>query len=142
MYQISVEDEFSAAHFLSHYNGKCEKLHGHNYRVRVWVCGEKLNEGGMLADFSLLKKMLKEVLAVLDHANLNDLEIFNNDPSAERIAKFIFDGIQSKLPEQVTDTAFFWAVDVFENSRSMARYLPPSPRTVGSLGEVPLRYSL
>jgi 6-pyruvoyltetrahydropterin/6-carboxytetrahydropterin synthase len=122
MYHARVEEEFSAAHFLSHYNGKCEKLHGHNYRVRIWFRGEKLNEGGMLVDFSVLKKMLREVLAVLDHSNLNNLEIFDNDPSAERIAKFIFDEIQKKLPEEWTDKALLWAVDVYENSRSMARF--------------------
>jgi len=123
MYHVRVEDDFSAAHFLTHYNGKCEKLHGHNYCVRIWLRGEELNEGGMLVDFSVLKKMLKEVLAVLDHTNLNDLEVFNNDPSAERIAKFIFEEIQKKLQGQGIDGAFLWAVDIFENSRSMARYL-------------------
>jgi len=133
MYHVRVEEDFSAAHFLSHYNGKCEKLHGHNYRVRTWLRGEELNEGGMLVDFSLLKKMLREVLAVLDHSNLNDLEIFNNDPSAERIAKFIFEEIQKKLPEEGTGKPFLWAVDVYENSRSMARYSHPSPQ-----GEVPI----
>jgi 6-pyruvoyltetrahydropterin/6-carboxytetrahydropterin synthase len=123
MYQVRVEEEFSAAHFLSHYKGKCEKLHGHNYLVRVWLSGDKLDEGGMLFDFSLLKKVLREVLAVLDHTNLNDLEIFNNDPSAERIAKFIFEEIQKKLPDQKTE--LLWKVDVFENPKSMERYSLP-----------------
>jgi 6-pyruvoyltetrahydropterin/6-carboxytetrahydropterin synthase len=123
MYQLRVEEEFSAAHFLSHYMGKCEKLHGHNYLVRVWLCGDKLDESGMLFDFSLLKKTLREVLAVLDHTNLNDLEVFNNDPSAERIAKFIFEEIKKKLPDQKTE--LLWKVDVFENSKSMARYSLP-----------------
>jgi len=122
MYHARVEEEFSAAHFLSHYNGKCEKLHGHNYRARIWVRGENLNEGGMLVDFSLLKRMLREVLAVLDHSNLNDMDIFYNDPSAERIAKFIFEEIQKKFPEDRLDKTLLWAVDVYENSRSMARY--------------------
>jgi 6-pyruvoyltetrahydropterin/6-carboxytetrahydropterin synthase len=122
MYNARVEDEFSAAHFLSHYKGKCEKLHGHNYLVRLWVRGEDLDEGGMLADFSLLKKVLKEVLAPLDHSNLNEMEIFQNDPSAERIAKFVFDRVKEKLPEHGIESSLLWAVDVFENARSMARY--------------------
>ena len=122
MYQVRVEAEFSAAHFLSHYHGKCEKLHGHNYRVRLWLKGEKLDSGGMLADFSLLKKALNEAIAVLDHSNLNDMEIFQNDPSAERIAKFIFDAVKEKFPALGIDTALLFAVDVFENARSMARY--------------------
>jgi len=122
MYQVRVEHEFSAAHFLSHYRGKCENLHGHNYRVRIWAQGEELDEGGMLADFSLLKKALGEVLAVLDHSNLNDLEVFQNDPSAERIARFIFDELKKKLPAYNIAGSLLQAVDVFENSRSMARY--------------------
>ena len=122
MYQARVEEEFSAAHFLSHYHGKCEKLHGHNYRVRLWVRGEELDEGGMLADFSLLKKALKEALSLLDHSNLNDLEVFQNDPSAERIARYVFDKARKCLPELGIDGELLWAVEVFENPRSMARY--------------------
>ena len=122
MFQLRVEAEFSAAHFLSHYHGKCENLHGHNYRVRLWVRGTELDEGGMLADFSLLKKALNEAIAPLDHCNLNDMETFKNDPSAERIAKYIFENVKERLPKLGIDTAILWAVDVFENLRSMARY--------------------
>ena len=130
MFKLRVEDEFSAAHFLSHYRGKCEKLHGHNYKVRLWAKGAELDEGGMLADFSLLKKALKEVLAFLDHSNLNDMEVFLNDPSAERIARFIFEEAEKKLPELGIKSSLLYAVDVFENSRSMARYsADTSPNT-------------
>ena len=122
MYKVRVEEEFSAAHFLSHYQGKCEKLHGHNYKVRLWLKGANLDEGGMLADFSLLKKALKEVLSIFDHSNLNDMELFKNDPSAERIAGFIYNEIEKKLSEFGIDSSLLSAVDVFENSRSMARY--------------------
>ena len=128
MYLIRVEDEFSAAHFLSNYHGKCEKLHGHNYKVRLWARGAVLDKGGMLLDFSLLKKVMKEVLAVLDHSNLNDIETFQNDPSAERIARFIFEEAGKKLPEYGVESSLLHAADVFENSRSMARY-SPSPNT-------------
>ena len=124
MYHARVEAEFAAAHFLSHYRGKCERLHGHNYKVRLWVSGAELNEGGMLADFSLLKKALKEVLGPLDHSNLNDMEVFKQDPSAERIAKYVFDTVKKKFPEFGIDTAILQAVDVFESARSMARYSP------------------
>ena len=124
MYYARVEAEFAAAHFLSHYRGKCEKLHGHNYRVRMWVQGTELNEGGMLADFSLLKKALKEAVDALDHSNLNDMEIFQNDPSAERIARFIFEKAKEILPELGVESSLLYAVDVFETSGSMARYKP------------------
>jgi 6-pyruvoyltetrahydropterin/6-carboxytetrahydropterin synthase len=106
---------------LSSYNGKCEKLHGHNYRVRLWVQAVELNEGGMAADFSLLKKALKEVVSILDHSNLNDMEIFQNNPSAERIACFIFEKVQEELPK-LGITILPRAVDVFESPTSMARY--------------------
>jgi 6-pyruvoyltetrahydropterin/6-carboxytetrahydropterin synthase len=122
MFRVRVEAEFSAAHFLSHYRGKCENLHGHNYRVRLWVKGGDLDEGGMLADFSLLKKALRESIAALDHSNLNDTAFFRNDPSAERIARFIFEKAEEKLPEFGIDSALLWAVDVFETSGSMARF--------------------
>jgi 6-pyruvoyltetrahydropterin/6-carboxytetrahydropterin synthase len=124
MYRVRVEAEFSAAHFLSHYHGKCEKLHGHNYRVRLWAGGEELDEGGMLADFSILKKALNEAISALDHSNLNDMDVLQNDPSAERIARFIFDRVREKLPELGVAGGVLQAVDVFENPRSMARYLP------------------
>jgi 6-pyruvoyltetrahydropterin/6-carboxytetrahydropterin synthase len=122
MYEVRVETEFAAAHFLSHYNGKCEKLHGHNYRVRLWARGEELDEGGMLVDFSLLKKALNESVEALDHSNLNDLAVFENDPSAERIAKFIFEKTKEKLKRLGINSSLLRAVDVFENARSMASY--------------------
>ena len=122
MFQLRVEAEFSAAHYLSNYHGKCENLHGHNYRVRLWVRGTELNEGGMLADFTLLKKALNDSIDPLDHTNLNDMEIFQNDPSAERIAKYIFERSKERLTGLGIDNTLLWAVDVFENPRSTARY--------------------
>jgi len=122
MYKARVELQFSAAHFLSHYRGKCENLHGHNYKVRLWVKGTDLDEGGMLADFSLLKKALKSAVDPLDHSNLNDMGIFKNDPSAEHIARFIFESVSEKLPEFGLASSLLHAVDVFESPGSMARY--------------------
>ena len=123
MYSLRVETDFAAAHFLSHYHGKCEKLHGHNYRVRLWVRGDTLDEGGMAADFSLLKKILKEAAEALDHTNLNDMEIFDNNPSAERIAFFIFEKVRESLKTAGLNVQPR-AVDVFETPASMARYEP------------------
>ena len=124
MYKARVELDFSAAHFLSHYQGKCENLHGHNYKVRLWVKGKELDKGGMLADFSLLKKALKAATDPLDHSNLNDMEIFKNNPSAERIARYIFERAYEKLPELGIKSSLLHAVDVFESAGSMARYSP------------------
>ena len=109
---------------MSHYQGKCENLHGHNYKVRLWASGSRLDEGGMLVDFSLLKKALKAALEPLDHSNLNDMAVFKNDPSAERIAHHIFDVVYGKLAELGVDNSLLSAVDVFESPTSMARYTP------------------
>ena len=121
MYSLRVESEFAAAHFLSSYHGKCENLHGHNYRVRLWVRGTELNEGGMVADFSLLKKALKDALSLLDHTNLNDKQVFQNNPSAERLAHFIFEEVLKRLPDLGINVTP-WRVDIFETPTSMARY--------------------
>lgn len=118
MFEIRVEAEFSAAHFLTHYHGKCERLHGHNYQVFAHARGSELSEGGMLFDFGILKKALREVCGELDHRNLNDFAFFENDPSAERIARYIFNGIKQKQPN-----CPLFAVDVFETPTSRARYI-------------------
>ena len=121
MYSLLVETDFAAAHFLSSYHGKCEKLHGHNYKVRLWVKGMELDKGGMVVDFSILKKALREATAQLDHSNLNDIEVFQNNPSAERIARFIFEKVREKFLELDIGISP-WRVDVFETPTSMARY--------------------
>ncbi len=122
MYTIRVEADFAAAHFLRHYHGKCERLHGHNYRVRVWARGKELSEGGMLIDFGVLKEGLRTVLGQLDHRNLNDIAYFQDDPSAERIARYVFEELTALLKEQHLPYDLLWAVDVFETPTSMARY--------------------
>jgi 6-pyruvoyltetrahydropterin/6-carboxytetrahydropterin synthase len=122
MFSVRVEAEFAAAHFLSHYRGKCENLHGHNYRVRVWARGEELIEGGMLVDFGILKTALRTVIHSLDHHNLNDNPIFQNDPSAERIAQYIFTAVTEKAAALGTGGALISAVDVYETPVTMARY--------------------
>lgn len=119
MFTVRVETGFSAAHFLSGYRGKCENLHGHNYRVRAYARGADLDESGMLLDFGLLKKALREVCETLDHGLLNDNPAFLDSPSAERIARHIFDSLTAALPG-----ACLQAVEVFESDTSMARYEP------------------
>ena len=131
MFEVRVEADFSAAHFLRDYNGKCENLHGHNYKVYAHVRGFKLNEGGMLMDFTKLKAALRAVCKEIDHTNLNDLcengvLVFKQNPSAERIAKYIFDKLQAEL-KQTSDTAKkseaqIYRVDVFETPTSRATY--------------------
>lgn len=132
MFEVRVTADFAAAHFLKDYNGKCENLHGHNYKVYTHVRGNKLNEGGMLLDFTKLKSALRLVCKNLDHTNLNDFDYFEQNPSAERIAKYIYeqiiqlllkDGIDISYKNQ-TEDAFLYAIDVFETDTSRARYIP------------------
>lgn len=125
MYEVRVNTDFAAAHFLRDYNGKCERLHGHNYKVYVHVKGSVLNEGGMLLDFSKLKDALKQVTGKIDHTNLNDIQWFDQNPSAERIAFYIYSELLEILPElKKTDGKQPWlyAVDVFETDTNRARY--------------------
>ena len=123
MYEVRVTADFAAAHFLRDYHGKCENLHGHSYKVYAHVAGSELDEGGMLLDFSVLKSALKKVCALLDHTNLNDNPYFDQNPSAERIARFIYEKLVEELPElKKAGAAFLKAVDVFETETSRARF--------------------
>lgn len=129
MFEVRVSAHFAAAHFLKDYNGKCENLHGHNYKVYAHVRGEKLDEGGMLVDFAVLKSCLKEVCKMVDHTNLNDNPFFGQNPSAELIAKFFYDNLIQKLKERKLDLSSnspdkicLYAVDVFETDTNRARF--------------------
>ena len=122
MYSLRVEAEFAAAHSLTHFHGKCERLHGHNYRVRAWARGSALGEGGMLLDFGILKGALRDVIELLDHSNLNDEAAFSGDPSAERIARLVFERLEARLAQLGADASLLNAVDVYETSTSMARW--------------------
>lgn len=91
MYELTVESRFDSAHNLRGYEGACESLHGHTYRVQVVYAGEELNELGMLIDFKHLKEELAKIVGYLDHRYLNELEEFTiENPTAEHIARYIF----------------------------------------------------
>ncbi len=98
MYEITVEKHFEAAHFLRGYQGKCENLHGHRYKVVVKIEAGKLNDIGLAYDFTDLKRHLKEILDRYDHTCLNDIKPFDKiNPSAENIASTIFKELKKKL---------------------------------------------
>ena len=119
MYTVCVEDWFAAAHYLRKYHGKCENPHGHNYRVKVYVSGTQLDEGGMLIDFSILKKHLKTVLEPLDHQDLNATPYFaEQEPSAENISRYIFESLKPILPPNVKLSG----VEVFETEKNFVLY--------------------
>jgi 6-pyruvoyltetrahydropterin/6-carboxytetrahydropterin synthase len=121
MYEVMIEEEFSAAHALRGYRGKCEKLHGHNWKVEVYVRGERLDESGMLVDFMKLKEVTRRVIRYLDHRNLNELEPFDRElnPSSEHIAGFIL----SRIAEQINDGRVeVYKVRVWETPSTSATY--------------------
>jgi 6-pyruvoyltetrahydropterin/6-carboxytetrahydropterin synthase len=120
MFEVCVEHTFAAAHALRNYRGKCENVHGHNYRVQVGIEGEELDANGLLYDFSDLKNSLRATSEYLDHQYLNELKPFDEiNPSAENIAKFICEQIQKN-----TTARSIAYVRVWETDTSYALYRP------------------
>ena len=121
MYRLSVQLDFSAAHHLRDYPGKCSRLHGHNYRVEVTVAATELDESGMVIDFSQLKDLCAEITAELDHTLLNDHPFFQQqNPTSENIARYIYGEIAQRLIE---NPATVTAVHVWESATSSATYM-------------------
>jgi 6-pyruvoyltetrahydropterin/6-carboxytetrahydropterin synthase len=123
MFEVAVEQTFAAGHALRNYRGKCENVHGHNYRVRITVQGDRLDSTGLLVDFSHLSQLIGGAVEYLDHRFINDLPPFDQlNPSAENIARYFFERVSSGL-ESVTG-AQVSAVQVWETDTSSAVYRP------------------
>ena len=123
MFELTVKAEFEAAHQINGYNGKCQRLHGHNWSVEAIVEGRKLDELGMLIEFKVLKAELNKVLDELDHRYLNELPIFSKkiNPTAENIAQYVFETLSAA--EIFTDsTVHLKAIRVYESPRSCVTY--------------------
>jgi 6-pyruvoyltetrahydropterin/6-carboxytetrahydropterin synthase len=122
MFEVAVEETFAAAHRLRDYRGKCENLHGHNYRVRVTVGGGELAPNGLLVDFTDLKREMRRVIERLDHQYLNEIPPFDRlNPSAENIAKYFYDEIAAAVD---SPRAGLVEVTVWETETSTATYRP------------------
>ena len=122
MFEITRERSFSASHQLRNYNGRCERLHGHNWRVRVCLAAEKLNASGMVIDFHELDKMMQVAMEPFDHRHLNDAPAFiEANPSAENLAHAIGESVASQLKDNSVQVRH---CDVWENDLSRARYIP------------------
>ncbi len=101
-YRLKIIDSFSAGHQLKCYRGKCERVHGHNFRVEVTVEGFKLNRAGLAMDFKDLKRRLADILAELDHQMLNRLPPFKKaNPSSENLAAHIYRDFAAALPKSL-----------------------------------------
>ncbi len=116
MYSIKVEGNFSAAHNLRGYRGKCEELHGHNWRVEVVVAKEELDKIGFVLDFRYLKSKVNKMLEKLDHKYLNDILYFKRvNPTSENIARYIYDNLKPKISN-------LKSITVWESENSSAVY--------------------
>jgi 6-pyruvoyltetrahydropterin/6-carboxytetrahydropterin synthase len=124
MFQVSVEETFSAGHALRGYRGKCENPHGHNYRVRVIVEGPQLDTIGLLYDFSQMKRVLRDLIGGVDHRFLNDQAPFDTiNPSAENMAKFFYDEVSEKIGAAPNGPRIA-SVTVWETDETSATYTP------------------
>ena len=116
MYSIRVESNFSSAHNLRAYKGKCENLHGHNWKIEALVERPEVDKTGMVLDFTDLKSKLNDILETLDHKYINDIPYFKKvNPTSENIARYIFDKLKTKI-------ASLKSVTVWENNTSSATY--------------------
>jgi 6-pyruvoyltetrahydropterin/6-carboxytetrahydropterin synthase len=134
MFEVSVDETFSAGHALRGYKGKCENPHGHNYKVRLTVQGPQLDSIGLLFDFVHLKQVLHGVIDGMDHKYLNDQPPFVVlNPSAENIAKYLYDEVTRGLKEVIGASAAapdaknaprITSVTVWETDITSATYHP------------------
>jgi 6-pyruvoyltetrahydropterin/6-carboxytetrahydropterin synthase len=123
MFEVTIEQTFAAGHALRNYRGKCENVHGHNYRCQVTLEGERLDDTGLLMDFVALKKMLQSVIDRLDHQWLNEFPPFDVlNPSAENIAKYIYEEIKKGIGGGAD--VRLGSVRLWETDTSSATYRP------------------
>jgi len=122
MYEVTIIKSFSAAHILSQVGGKCEELHGHNFKVELTLGAPVLNQSGLLIDFRLVKKWLGEILDELDHKHLNEISYFAGiNPSAENVAKYIAEKI---APAAKAARVKVTRVKVWESENAAVTYVP------------------
>ena len=122
MYEISVEKHFDAAHFLRGYQGKCEALHGHRFRVVARISAPRLDSIGMAYDFTELKQHLDSILSKFDHTCLNDVPPFDKiNPSSENIATTIYNELKPKLAGTPVSIS---SIEVWESPQTWVTYRP------------------
>lgn len=122
MYEVTIIKSFSAAHLLAEIGGKCEELHGHNFKVEVTASAEGLNSNGLLIDFRFLKKILGDILEDIDHKYLNSLTSFSGiNPSAENIARYIFEKMEEKVKSSGVNMV---RVKIWESENAAVTYRP------------------
>ena len=122
MYRVSIERHFDAAHYLREYNGKCENLHGHRYKIVANLRTDTLDETGMAFDFTVLKRNVDEILKRFDHTCLNDIEPFTTiNPSSENIASVVYKELKPYIDGH---TAIIESIQVWESPDAWVTYSP------------------
>lgn len=123
MFEVTTEETFAAGHALRDYKGKCENVHGHNYRCQVTLEGEELDAAGLLVDFVELKKVVHAVLDRMDHQWLNDLPPFDRlNPTAENMARYICQEVSAGLEPRAGVRV--GAVRLWETDTASTTYRP------------------
>ncbi len=123
MFEVSVEDTFASGHYLRGYRGKCEKPHGHNYKVRITLEGKTLDNIGLLLDFRELKAAMNDVIDRLDHQMINEIEPFTTvNPSAENMAKYFYDELNASLGKSTDGRVRVKLVKLWETDTTTATY--------------------
>ncbi len=123
MYELKVVTQFAAAHRLDNFYGKCEALHGHNWKVEIFVTAASLDEAGLVLDFGKIKSRAKEVLDEIDHTFLNELPAFQHqNPSSENLARYLFERLSSALNDQRVTVS---RIAVWESDHTSAAYFLP-----------------
>ncbi|MDX9714431.1 MAG: 6-carboxytetrahydropterin synthase QueD [Dissulfurispiraceae bacterium] len=119
MFELTIETDFASAHQLRGYKGKCENMHGHNWKVQVAVTANKLNDIDIAIDFGDLRAITNDIIAPLDHTCLNTIFPFTEiNPSSENISKWIYESLKKRLPEGIDVTS----VTVWESDTASATY--------------------
>jgi 6-pyruvoyltetrahydropterin/6-carboxytetrahydropterin synthase len=122
MYELKVTTHFAAAHQLKMVAKQCENLHGHNWKIEVFLSGEALNDAGVLIDFGEVKTVVREIMKELDHKYLNELPCFKfQNPSSENIARYLADTVQEKLSAPRVRVS---RVTAWESDDACATYYP------------------
>ena len=120
MYEVKIVTQFAAAHRLENFKGKCESLHGHNWKVEVFLVGQALDNTGLLMDFGVVKARTKQVLEEIDHKYLNELAAFQDrNPSSENLACYLYERLGAIFNG---DGVKVRRVDVWESDTSCASY--------------------
>jgi len=123
LYELKIVTHMAAAHQLREYEGQCEKLHGHNWKIEVCLTGTELGEDGLLIDFRRVKEAAAAILEKLDHTFLNEVEPFRSiNPSSENIARYIFQFLSRDLNDQKVGVS---KVTAWESETACATYMEP-----------------